>query len=155
MEDINKVSVVIPCYNEEKIIDNTYNLVKKVLNKTKKKYEIIISSDGSKDKTNEILRKISIKDKMAHIIINKKNRGMGYVLRQMFNKASGNVVIQMDADLSVNPNIINSFLEEIKNYDVVIASRYKGIKGEIPLTRLIASRVYHIFNFFFIWNKDT
>ena len=151
------ISIVIPAYNEEKVIYNTYKSIKDVLKNKNILYEILIASDGSKDNTNKIITNISNKDPRVISIINKRNNGMGFVLRQMFKKAKGTIIIQMDADLSVNPNVIFSLIKYIKLHDVVIASRYVGVKAKIPLHRLIASRIYNLINLllFGINIKDT
>ncbi len=114
------VSVVIPCYNEEKIISSTYERIKSKLEELGCNYEILLGSDGSTDGTNELINQIGLEDKHVEIIILDQNRGMGYMLRKLFEGSKGDVIIQMDADLSTGEEVISTLLHEIKTYDVVI-----------------------------------
>ncbi len=73
-----KLSIVVPCFNEESNLANTYNEIIKSLKKSKiKKYEIIFIDDCSIDKTKLIIKKISKKNKNIKILTNKKNLGLG------------------------------------------------------------------------------
>jgi glycosyltransferase involved in cell wall biosynthesis len=140
----NKISVIVPCYNEENIIYNTYKQIKEEADKINDNYEIIFANDGSTDNTKKILKSIVAKNKITKLISWQKNRGMGYTHRKLYRAAKGNVVIEMDADLSIKPIIFNEFLKHIKHCDIVIASRYVGIKGKIPLYRKFPSKIYYL-----------
>jgi dolichyl-phosphate beta-glucosyltransferase len=143
----NQISVIIPCYNEEKII---YQNVIKVFNYLKEKFknfEIIVVNDGSNDRTIEELRKlenfIPIK-----IIDNKKNQGKGKAVKDGILKSNCDVIMFVDADLPVRVEEIERFFNEIKKgYDIVIASRFlPGAKLIIPAKwyRRIAERIFMI-----------
>lgn len=137
-----KISVVIPCYNEEEIIFGSYKEVKQELENLNQTYEIIFCNDGSTDGTLEVLNRIKNEDPNVKLITYLPNRGLAYVYRQLFNQALGEIVITMDADLSMHPkDTIPLFLKEIENADVVVGSRYTGIKPEYPLYRLIPSKI--------------
>lgn len=116
------ISIVIPCYNEEKYIEET---IKKVfISETLGiKKEIIVVNDGSTDNTSKILNKIRGKYKI--VVINKKNEGKGSALKDGFIKTSGEIVIIQDADLEYNPSdyttLLKPFIEN--NADVVYGSR--------------------------------
>jgi len=119
-----KLSVIIPCYNEintlEQIIDkvNAQNLYNK---------EIIVIDDCSTDGTREIL-KTRIETKVQKIILNSKNFGKGYSLRQGIKAASGDIILIQDADLEYDPTDYPKLVEPInKGYaDVVYGSRFIG-----------------------------
>jgi glycosyltransferase involved in cell wall biosynthesis len=141
----NQISVIIPCYNEEKII---YQNVIKVFNYLKEKFknfEIIVVNDGSNDRTIEELRKlenfIPIK-----IIDNKKNQGKGKAVKDGILKSNCDVIMFVDADLPVRVEEIERFFNEIKKgYDIVIASRFlPGAKLIIPAKwyRKLAERIF-------------
>ena len=116
----NKISVIIPTYNEQ-------NTIKEILKKVKSiklKKEIIVINDGSNDNTSKILK--SLKNKYINILLNlKKNKGKGYAIRQGLKKASGEIIIIQDADLEYDPqdyyNLVNPILKKITN--VVYGSR--------------------------------
>lgn len=119
----NKLSIIIPCYNEKRTI---LELLKKVdevdLGNVEK--EIIIIDDFSIDGTRDILRKQS----QYKIIFNSQNYGKGYSIREGLKIASGDIIIIQDADLEYNPANYNDLIYPIKNknIDVVYGSRSLG-----------------------------
>lgn len=124
------ISIVIPCYNES---DKLYNniclldnfLSENILNDT---YEIILSNDGSKDNTLDIMNELSKKYFNIKLINNETNEGKGSAVRKGMLNASGRYVIFMDADLATDLSAINDSIKELDNgFDVVIGSR--RIKG--------------------------
>lgn len=141
-KDAPKISITIPCYNEGKIIFDSYKELTAELKKLNESYEIIFCDDGSTDDTLKVLRNIKRQDDRIDLINYQPNRGLGYACRQLYKAASGEIVIRMDADLAVKPEeILRIFIKEIEDVDIVIGSRYAGIKPEYPLYRLIPSRV--------------
>jgi dolichyl-phosphate beta-glucosyltransferase len=143
----NQISVIIPCYNEEKTI---YRNVIKIFNYLKKKFkifEIIVVNDGSNDGTIKELKRLE-NFIPIRIIDNKKNQGKGKAVRDGILKSNCDVVTFVDADLPVRVEEIEKFLAEIKKgYDIVIASRFlSGAKLIIPAKwyRKIAERIFMI-----------
>jgi glycosyltransferase involved in cell wall biosynthesis len=94
-----KISIIIPCYNEEKYISTVLTNI----NKQRKLFnlEIIVVDDGSKDKTKEILNKY--KKIINKIVIKKKNEGKGSAIRQGLNYVTGKYTLIQDADLEYSP----------------------------------------------------
>ncbi len=141
------ISVVIPCYNEEPVIERNFERVKRALAKYTQDFEIIIANDGSKDKSAEILERIAASDPSLVFINYWPNRGMGYASRQMYARASKDYVMQTDADLAIDPEeAIPALAEKLEDYDCVVGSRYMGLKADYPLRRRIASRGYYLLN---------
>ncbi len=141
------ISVVIPCFNEEPIIERSFRRVKEVLEKGDVDYEIIIANDGSTDNSPRILSRIAAADPSLVFIDYQPNRGMGYACRQMYRRAAKDIVIQMDADLAMDPaDTIPAFKRELESADCVVGSRYMGVKADYPLRRRIASRGYYLLN---------
>lgn len=139
------ISVVVPMYNEAENAATTLSLVKKVMEDTGKAYEIIPVNDGSTDKTLLILEEIAKRDPKIKVVSYLNNIGRGKALRVGFGKASGEVIVSIDADLSYDPEYILDFvhvLEKEEDVDVVLASPYtKGGKTKgVPLSRLLVSR---------------
>ena len=146
-----KISIAVPCYNEEEIVEGTYLKIKKETEKLPgENYEIMFADDGSKDRTLEILKGIADKDKKVKILSHYPNKGMGYSHRQLFKNATGDIIIILDADLSTPPSIIFSLIEILnqEDLDAVIASRYAGIYGQVPFFRDIVSWLYYFLNKF-------
>lgn len=120
-----KISIVIPCYNEIKTINELVDKVQKAKVFDLKK-EIIIVDDGSKDGTRKVLSVIEKKYKNVSVFLHKKNKGKGGALKTGFTKSTGDIVIIQDADLEYDPNEYELLLEPFlkKNADVVYGSRY-------------------------------
>lgn len=136
MDNKIDLSLIIPAYNEEKIIKFT---LKKTLNYFRdKKYtwEIIVVDDGSKDSTSLIARKLLTKN-VALLKID-KNKGKGRALHKGVLRANGKYILYMDSDLSVPLKNIDFFYKKLKKVGgVVIASRrLKESKIEVHQPRL-------------------
>ena len=93
------VSIIIPVYNEEKLIKNLLlrvNSIKKI------KKEIIVINDGSTDKTLKVLKK-DCKNLFTKLLSYKKNRGKGFACRKGINISNGEILIIQDGDLEYDP----------------------------------------------------
>lgn len=117
------LSVVIPAYNEEHRLGTTLEAVDAYLKKQPFAYEVLVVSDGSHDRTGEIVRECARTMKGLVLIDNKENHGKGYVVRQGMLAAQGKFRLFMDADNSVSIEYVEKFLPYFsQGYDVVIAS---------------------------------
>lgn len=119
-----KLSIVIPCYNEIKTIEEIVGRIKKAY---KKDCEIIIVDDFSTDGTREKL-KGDFRNSFDHVIFNEKNFGKGFSLNEGIQKATGDIIIIQDADLEYDPRDYDKLLKPIieGNADVVYGSRFSG-----------------------------
>lgn len=117
-----KISIIIPCYNEEKYISTVLNNI----NKQRKLFnlEIIVVDDGSKDKTNEILNKY--KRIINKIVVKKKNEGKGSAIKQGLNYVTGKYTLIQDADLEYSPSDYSKIFSPLFKYnaDAVYGSRF-------------------------------
>lgn len=117
-----KISIIIPCYNEEKYISTVLTNI----NKQRKLFnlEIIVVDDGSKDKTKEILNKY--KKIINKIVIKKKNEGKGSAIRQGLNYVTGKYTLIQDADLEYSPLDYTKIFYPLFKYnaDAVYGSRF-------------------------------
>ena len=140
-----KLSVCIPCYNEEAIIEASYRRVRDTCEAQGVEYEIIFGNDGSGDRTLAMLEAIARADPRVRVTSHFPNRGAGYTYREMFEAARGEIVIQMDCDLAMPAEVVvPAFLEELKRADVAVGSRYVGIKADYPLKRRVFSTGYRM-----------
>jgi len=123
-----KLSIIIPCYNEENSIEQ---IVDKVIQVVSSPYEIIIIDDFSTDKTRFILEN-KLKNKIDKLILNPSNLGKGYSLRQGISEASGKIILIQDADLEYDPNDYKKLIEPIEEgyADVVYGSRFTGAQNK-------------------------
>lgn len=148
-----KLSIVIPCYNEE---NNIEALVEKVLQSPIENKEIIIVDDCSTDHTRMIL-KDKIEPLVSRVIYHEKNGGKGASLRTGFQAATGDVVIIQDADLEYDPmeypQVVNPIFEGKAR--VVYGSRFLNRKRKGYLANRMANLVLTRFSDFFTHQKLT
>ena len=121
-----KLSVVIPCYNEEQTVLQIVKKVQGVL--VDNEYEIIIIDDFSTDNTKQVIDSIIANDNSVKAVCHDKNKGKGAALRSGFNRSSGDVIIIQDADLEYDPIEYKKLLKPIMTgkADVVYGSRFKS-----------------------------
>jgi glycosyltransferase involved in cell wall biosynthesis len=121
-----KISVIIPCFNEEKTItDLVGRVLKSLINMNK---QIVIVDDCSTDNTFNILEGLSDVDKSIIIKSHSSNQGKGAAIRTALLSVSGDIVIIQDADLEYNPEEYPKLLKPILDgdADVVYGSRFKS-----------------------------
>lgn len=124
-ENLERVSVIIPTYNEKENISKLVIQIDRVFKKSKINGNIIIADDNSPDCTGIIAERLSKIYPMI-VIHRAKNRGYGNSIIDGFKKSiaiKSEIVITMDCDLSHDPKLIPSMITQIKNYDLVIGSR--------------------------------
>ena len=156
-----KLSVIIPCFNEERTIYQNINKIFKYLESNFESFEIIAVNDGSTDRTVEELKKIQHEIPLT-IIDNYKNEGKGKVVRDGMLKSNGEIAMFLDADLAIPVEELKKFVDEITSgYDIVIASRFvpggKVVK-KVLWYRVIMEKIFRIIRMIILNNykiKDT
>tara|TARA_Y100001970_G_scaffold231438_1_gene287699 strand:- start:3511 stop:4197 length:687 start_codon:yes stop_codon:yes gene_type:complete len=118
-----KLSVIVPCFNEEKTIQIIIN---KILNQSYENKEIIIVDDCSNDNSANIIKNFD--NKNIKLITNTKNYGKGYCIRKGISASSGKIILIQDADLEYEPDDYDSLINPIikGHADVVFGSRFLG-----------------------------
>lgn len=140
-----KISIVVPCFNEEDVILNTHERLTSVLLEMKESYEIIYISDGSSDKTNHLLDGIYINNSNnVKIIELSRNFGHQVAVTAGIDHAIGDVVILIDADLQDPPELIPDMVEKWnEGYQVVYCQRKKR-NGESKFKIATAKIFYRV-----------
>ena len=120
-----KISIIIPCFNEEKTISK---VIDKILNLSEIDKEIIIINDGSTDNTKNILDDLKKKSQIIKTYDHDKNQGKGAALKTGFSKSSGDIILVQDADLEYDPNDYQKLLQPFYKTDaqIVYGSRFMG-----------------------------
>ncbi|MCY8686921.1 glycosyltransferase family 2 protein [Bacillus spizizenii] len=137
-------SVVVPVYNEELVIHETYQRLKEVMDQTKENYELLFVNDGSKDHSIEILREHSLLDPRVKIIDFSRNFGHQIAITAGMDYAQGNAIVVIDADLQDPPELILDMIEKWREgYEVVYAVRTKR-KGETFFKKQTAALFYRL-----------
>lgn len=143
-----ELSIIVPCYNEDKTLVEFHDLTTKALNKSKITYELIMVDDGSDDDTFKKLESIAKTDKNVKVISFSRNFGKESAMLAGLEHADGKYVAIMDADLQHTPEVLISMynkLIENDEYDVVAA--YKNSREEEqPLKRTLTALFYRVNN---------
>ncbi len=145
---MEKISIIVPCYNEEESMPLFYKEICKVADEFKKvDFEFIFVNDGSKDRTLEIARDLSKDDKRVRYISFSRNFGKEAAILAGLDYSVGDYVAIMDADLQDPPSLLHEMYDGIKNdgYDCV-ATRRVSRKGEPPIRSFFAKCYYKLIN---------
>lgn len=145
---MEKISIIVPCYNEEEAMPIFYEEIVKVAKEMKKvEFEFIFVNDGSHDKTLEVARELHKKDERVRYVSFSRNFGKEAGMLAGLEAAKGDYVAIMDVDLQDPPYLIKDMYESIKNegYDCV-ATRRVSRKGEPPIRSFFARCYYKLIN---------
>jgi len=146
---MKKISVILPCYNEEKRIESTLKATVE-FSKKNPNYEFIFVDDGSRDKTAEILNKkiVKMRGNKIKLISYKKNMGKGYAVKIGVASAEGDYICFTDSDLAYSLEHLKTMEKMLERCDIVIGRR--GLASEniknIPTLRRIIGIGYNLFS---------
>ena len=146
--ETKQLTLIVPAYNEEEAIPLFYKETKKVEAEMPQVHvEYLFIDDGSTDRTLEVLRRLSAEDEQVHYVSFSRNFGKESAIYAGLEKASGDYVAIMDADLQDPPALLPQMLYSIteEGYDCV-GSRRVSRKGEPPVRSFFARLFYKIMN---------
>ncbi len=145
---MEKISIIVPCYNEEEAMPIFYEEICKVTKKMKKvDFEFIFVNDGSKDHTLDVARELHKKDERVRYVSFSRNFGKEAGMYAGLEAARGDYVAIMDVDLQDPPALIEEMYETLKNEDYdCVASRRVSRKGEPPIRSFFARCYYKLIN---------
>lgn len=147
---MDKISVIVPCYNEEEVLPLFYETIKQVsAQMPEQKVEVIFVNDGSKDGTFELLKSFAQKDADMKYISFSRNFGKEAAMYAGLEHADGDYVVFMDADMQDPPALLPQMYEIVKSgeYDSV-ATRRVTRAGEPPVRSFFARQFYKLMNRF-------
>ena len=143
---MEKITVIVPCYNEQEALHYYYEEMSRVMNEMKEVgFELLFINDGSKDKTLEVIKELASKDERVKYISFSRNFGKESAMYAGFENSTGDYVCLMDADLQDPPRLLPEMFKAIKEegYDSA-ATRRVTRKGEPPIRSFFARMFYKI-----------
>jgi len=125
---LNKLSIIIPCYNEAAFIKANLERILHIHLNFNLDKEIIVINDGSTDSTLNVLTDFAVINPSIHLIHQPNNMGKGAAIQKALTKVTGDIVLIQDADLEYDPKDFNKLLQPIMEgfADVVYGSRFMG-----------------------------
>lgn len=142
-----KVSIVVPCFNEEDALPYFYEEATKIMQGLGCTYELYLVDDGSRDGTLEIMRRLAKEDSHVQYISFSRNFGKEAAMYAGLQASHGDYVCVADADMQDPPSLIPQMLADLESgeWDCV-ASRRKTRAGEPPIRSFFARRFYGLIN---------
>ena len=143
MNPNQRISVIIPLYNEEESLQELSDSLKSTFENLKCNYEVIFIDDGSTDKSFQKIKDINRKNNNFHCIKFRRNYGKSAALAKGFKAAKGNIIITMDADLQDDPSEIPELIKVLNSgYDLV--SGWKKVRYD-PFIKKHTSKIFNYF----------
>ena len=142
-----KVSIIVPCFNEEEALPFFYEEATKVLSTLEEDYEIILVNDGSRDKTLEVMEDLSKKDKHVIYLSFSRNFGKESAMYAGLENATGDYIGFIDADLQHPPILIKDMLKALKENDYDCAAcRRTDRTGDSKIRTWFSRKFYVLIN---------
>ena len=145
---MKKITVIVPCYNEEEALHYYYQEMSKVMSLMNTyDFELLFVNDGSRDQTLDIMKELANNDKRIKYISFSRNFGKEAAMYAGFENSTGDYVCLMDADLQDPPKLLPEMVKAIEEegYDSA-ATRRVTRKGEPPIRSFFARMFYKIMN---------
>lgn len=145
---MDKISAIVPCYNEEQALPYLYEeLIKVTQQMPEQAFEFIFVNDGSKDKTLEVIKALRKKDDRVRYVSFSRNFGKEAAIYAGLEASTGDYVAMLDADLQDPPRLLIEMYQTLqeKEYDCV-ATRREDRKGEPVIRSFFAKQFYQLIN---------
>jgi glycosyltransferase involved in cell wall biosynthesis len=137
------ISLVVPLYNEADSLPELHAWIKKVVDENDFSYEVIFVDDGSTDASWRVIKDLMRSDANVRAVRFQRNYGKSAALFCGFERAKGDVVITMDADLQDSPNEIPELYKMIKEEDFDLVSGWKKKRFDNKFSKNIPSKIYN------------
>ncbi len=142
-----RVSIVMPAFNEEKMINSSIRNTCDTLSSEHIDYDLIVVNDGSTDSTfrSALKEATNYNGRVKILGYDYPNKGKGYALKYGATFATGDYVIFIDSDSEISPHNLNKYIDKLQNADLVIASkRHPQSKVDEPISRMLLSLCFQI-----------
>jgi glycosyltransferase involved in cell wall biosynthesis len=136
------ISIVIPSFNEAESLPELTAWIDRVMNEHKLSYEALIIDDGSKDNTKAVVEKLLAQNSNIRYIRFQRNYGKSAALHTGFERAKGEVVITMDADLQDSPDEVPALYKMIMEEGFDVVSGWKQKRYD-PITKTVPTKLYN------------
>lgn len=145
---MDKISTIVPCYNEEQALPYLYQELIKVAQKMNgQEFEFIFVNDGSKDKTLEVIRDLRRKDSRVRYVSFSRNFGKEAAIYAGLEASTGDYVAMLDADLQDPPHLLFEMYESLQSQDYdCVATRRVDRTGEPVIRSFFARQFYQLIN---------
>jgi Glycosyltransferases involved in cell wall biogenesis len=141
-----RYSLVIPAYNEEAVIEETYFRLTRVMQALNESYELIFVNDGSRDQTEALLGALESSDPNVRLLSFSRNFGHQTAVTAGLDHARGQAIIIIDADLQDPPELIPQMIEKWKEGYAVVYGQRRERRGESWFKKLSAALFYRFLN---------
>lgn len=141
-KNMKKISVVVPCYNEEKTINIFYEKTVPVLERTGYDFELIFVDDGSADKSLQVLKQLALTDERVKVLSFSRNFGQQAAIICGYKYSSGDAVMETDCDLQDPPEVMLEMVKKWEEGYQVVHGRRIERKGESFFKKATASAYY-------------
>lgn len=139
-----KISVILPTYNER---ENIENIINSIFNNMDTHTEVIVVDDNSPDRTWEVVEKIEKSNNNVRLLRRMNKRGLTSAISEGIFLSEGDIVVWMDCDFSMPPEVIPKLIYELNDNDIALGSRYvnQGKDARDSFIRVLASRAVNMF----------
>lgn len=145
---MDKISLIVPCYNEEQALPFLYKeIVKLAAEMPDQEFEFIFINDGSRDKTLGLIKELRLNDERVHYVSFSRNFGKEAGIYAGLQAATGDYISLLDADLQDPPSLVKEMYDALKTEDYdCVATRRLDRKGEPPVRSFFAKQFYKLIN---------
>ena len=140
------ISCIVPVYNEQEVLEQSYLRLSGALEQTGESYELIFVNDGSSDRSGEILRALCAADPRCRAVFFSRNFGHQAAVTAGMDEARGDAVVIIDADLQDPPELIPVMLDMWRQGCMVVYGKRTERRGETAFKKLTASVFYRVLN---------
>lgn len=144
LELMPEVTIVIPVLNEEESLKELSDNISSAFKDFKKSYELVFVDDASTDSSLEILQRLESNNSNVRVFSFRRHMGKSPALTLGFQKAKGNYVVTMDADLQDDPNNINALFEKLNRHNLDMVTGWRKRRKD-SVVKIVSSKIFNSF----------